>query len=248
MPKGKSRQKRTERKSTGLVPTGEPPAMDEADGVRVGEEPVPGMRLRCICRGHTEPIGRIAWSPCGRFIASPSQDGTVRIWDANNGKCLAVLEADGWVQCVKWSPDGAILASGEKGHLIHLYDVSSISRRTGDEPKTTVLLRTLTHAGAGRAAPAAVVVSLSWSHDQKVLASSSNIDDDIRLWNPSTGLLLRKLSGHHPPINSVAWSLNNIHYCPVKSRIESAGWGHRVSCRGSRTAAKPVKWAFSRIG
>ena len=38
------------------------------------------------------------------------------------------------------------------------------------------------------------------------------------------------------------------HYCPVKSRIESAGWGHRVSCRGSRTAAKPVKWAFSRIG
>ena len=39
-----------------------------------------------------------------------------------------------------------------------------------------------------------------------------------------------------------------LHYCPVKSRIESAGWGHRVSCRGSRTAAKPVKWAFSRIG
>jgi hypothetical protein len=27
--------------------------VDEADGVRVGEEPVPGMRLRCICRGHS---------------------------------------------------------------------------------------------------------------------------------------------------------------------------------------------------
>ena len=39
-----------------------------------------------------------------------------------------------------------------------------------------------------------------------------------------------------------------IHYCPVKSRIESAGWGHRVSFRGSRTAARPVKWAFSRKG
>ena len=25
-------------------------ALDSADGVRVGEEPVPGMRLRCICR------------------------------------------------------------------------------------------------------------------------------------------------------------------------------------------------------
>ena len=38
------------------------------------------------------------------------------------------------------------------------------------------------------------------------------------------------------------------HYCPVKSRIESAGQGHRVSFRGSRTAARPVKWAFSRKG
>ena len=35
-------------------------------------------------------------------------------------------------------------------------------------------------------------------------------------------------------------------YCPVKSRIESAGWGHLVSFRGKRTAARPVKWAFSR--
>ena len=56
--------------------------IDEADGVKVGEEPVPGMRLRCICRGHTGIIGRIAWSPCGRFIASPSKDMTIRIWDA----------------------------------------------------------------------------------------------------------------------------------------------------------------------
>ena len=38
------------------------------------------------------------------------------------------------------------------------------------------------------------------------------------------------------------------HYCPAKSRIESAGWGHRVSFRGGRTAARPVKWAFSRKG
>jgi hypothetical protein len=34
--------------------------------MEVGKEVVPGMRLRCICRGHTGTIGRIAWSPCGR--------------------------------------------------------------------------------------------------------------------------------------------------------------------------------------
>ncbi len=55
------------------------------DFMEVGHEVVPGMRLRCICRGHTKTILCIAWSPCGRFIASPSEDKTIRIWDANNG-------------------------------------------------------------------------------------------------------------------------------------------------------------------
>ena len=48
------------------------------------------------------------------------------------------------------------------------------------------------------------------------------------------------------PVRRTGKSL--FHYCPVKSRIESVGWGHRVSFRGSRTAARPVKWAFSRKG
>ena len=82
-------------------------------GVRVGEEPVSGMRLRAISRGHTGEIGRIAWSPCGRFIASPSFDNTIRIWDANDGKCFAVLEGHrDIVYCVAWSPNGAQLISG----------------------------------------------------------------------------------------------------------------------------------------
>ena len=53
---------------------------DRVDGVCVGEEPLPGMKLRAICRGHTGSIGRISWSPCGDFIASPSDDKTIRIW------------------------------------------------------------------------------------------------------------------------------------------------------------------------
>ena len=45
------------------------------------------------------------------------------------------------------------------------------------------------------------------------------------------------------------WALQiQHHYCPVRSRIESAGWGDRVSFHGSLMAARPVKWAFSQIG
>ena len=37
------------------------------------------------------------------------------------------------------------------------------------------------------------------------------------------------------------------HCCPVKSRIESIGWGHRGIRLGSRMAGVPVKGAFFRI-
>ena len=77
----------------------------QGDFMEVGKEVVPGMRLRRICRGHTGTIGRIAWSPCGRFIASPSEDKSIRIWDANDATCRAVLEGhDDKVYCVAWSP------------------------------------------------------------------------------------------------------------------------------------------------
>lgn len=89
---------------------------------------MPGMRLRCICRGHYDTIGRTAWSPCGRFIASPSQDHTIRIWDANNGKCLEVLrDPSGSVNCVSWSNDGQTLASGRRG-TVCLWDLQTSSK------------------------------------------------------------------------------------------------------------------------
>ena len=51
-----------------------------------------------------------------------------------------------------------------------------------------------------------------------------------------------------PTSKMIARLIARDHYCPVRSRIESAGWGDRVSFHGSLMAARPVKWAFSQIG
>ena len=51
------------------------------------------------------------------------------------------------------------------------------------------------------------------------------------------------------PLEKLAMRFLNMtaHCCPVKSRIESIGWGHRGIRFGSRMAGVPVKRAFFRI-
>lgn len=96
---------------------------EPADGVNVGESPVLGLTLRRILRGHTDIITRIAWSPDGRFLASPSFDTTIRIWDVARGECAAVLEGhQGAVYTVVWSPDGHRLASGGKDGIVRIWN------------------------------------------------------------------------------------------------------------------------------
>src|SRR4051812_353116 len=90
-----------------------------------GEIPT-GFTLRHTLRGHYNAICRIAWSPDGRMLASPSNDGTIRIWDAESGKALAVLEGHtGIVYNVAWSPDGRTLISTGQGYWMVLWDTNT---------------------------------------------------------------------------------------------------------------------------
>ena len=51
-----------------------------------GAKEIPrGFKLRHTLRGHEGAIFRIAWSADGRFLASPSVDNTVKLWDAATG-------------------------------------------------------------------------------------------------------------------------------------------------------------------
>ena len=75
----------------------------------------PGVKLVCTLRGHTDTIGRIAWSPDGRILASPSVDKTIRLWEAETGKHLLTLEGhkDG-VTSVAFDSLGNTLISGSR--------------------------------------------------------------------------------------------------------------------------------------
>ena len=108
---------------------------------QIGAAPADGLTLS----GHTGAVNTLAFSPDGRQLASAGNDGSVRIWNSEDGEQLAVLTADessgagNFINLVVYSPDGKWLASGSSDGGVRLWRVPDCrrarpgsSRRNGD--------------------------------------------------------------------------------------------------------------------
>jgi WD40 repeat protein len=138
--------------------------------------------------GHADVVASVAWSPKGRCVATGSYDGTVKVWDVENGRLLNTLAGhDESVNSVSWSPDGTRLASGSDDETVMVWEAASGR-----------LLNVL--AGHDNS-----VFSVSWSPDGKHLASGSR-DQTVMLWDAASGRLLNTLAGHDNSVFSVSWS------------------------------------------
>ena len=137
---------------------------------------------------HTGPVNGVAWSPYGTRLVSGGSDRVLRIWEAETGEFVHLLNGHtGSINCVDWSPDGKIIASGSDDMSVILWDAAygrEITRLTG-------------HTG--------YINDVRFSPDGKLLASSSR-DGSIILWDVNLMKPLDQLKGPIPVVESIAFS------------------------------------------
>jgi WD40 repeat protein/tRNA A-37 threonylcarbamoyl transferase component Bud32 len=162
---------------------------------------------RLSLKGHTGPVRGVAYSPDGTRLASASNDGTVKVWDAATGQlALSLTGHTAVVLSVAYSPDGKRLASAG-GELDKPGEVKVWDLATGQEA-----LSLKGHTSE--------VLSVAYSPDGKRLAGAS-YDGTVRVWDAATGQEALSLKGHTHWVFSVAYS-------PDGKRLASASYDGTV--------------------
>jgi len=147
---------------------------------------------------HNAEVWSVAFSPDGKQIATASQDGTAKIWDAFTGKELLTLSSHiGSVNGVAFSPDGKLIATASDDQTVKVWDAA-----TGTE-----LLTLSGHT--------ALIYRVAFSPDGTHLVTAST-DNSAKVWDITTGRELFTLSGHDAPVFDAAFN-------PDGTRIATSG-------------------------
>jgi len=145
----------------------------------------------CTLKGHSKCVNSVAFSPDGKFVASGSDDKTIKLWEISTKKVIKTLKGHkSEVTAVAFSPDGKYIVSGDnkEDSALKLWEVSS-----GREVRSL----------EGQLA----VYSLTFSPDGKhVISGGLSHDETIKLWDVSTGRVTRVFSGHRDWVRTVAFS------------------------------------------
>ncbi|WP_261561806.1 pentapeptide repeat-containing protein [Frankia tisae] len=111
-------------------------------------------------------------------IVTVSTDCLVRLWDALTGEPVGELHGHrGWIWPITLSPDGTLLATGDRGGDVRVWDVAS---------------RELRHTLPGHGER----VWTAAFHPSRPLLVTGDSSGTARLWDPRTGSLVQVLGGH----------------------------------------------------
>jgi WD40 repeat protein len=100
-----------------------------------------GLRLRHTARGHDFFVKEMSWSPDGRMLAAPCDNGTIEVWNAESGLIIRRISiaAKGAFPAT-WISNDRVITLGPRGitpeqRLIDLNTISSYAVETGQREK-----------------------------------------------------------------------------------------------------------------
>jgi len=144
-------------------------------------------------KGHSGDVISAAFTPNGRYLLSGSDDKTIIIWDGRTGRFIKVLARQNrTVDSLSISPDGTkvltgqALESGERSN--NVFSIPSGNKITSFTKHTNIVLAT------------------DISPNGRIAATGGGNDQEIYLWDLTTGEVKHKMVGKGKSIWSVGFS------------------------------------------
>jgi len=203
-----------------------------ADDRRVIVFDVEAGRREMALDGYEGEVASVAFSPDGRWLASGSWTGELRLWDLRASESIALPNQNNAVPHVRWSPDGSWLASLDHPNALIIWDLETRQPRarwtSSFASHEKPVISFAVHPDGSRVAVcddngfievfsleslrvtnndmghSEAVRALAFRHDG--LLASCGVDRRVHLWNIETGDLTEALKGHRGPVLSAAFS------------------------------------------
>ncbi len=147
--------------------------------------------------GHIDGVYDVTFAPDGKRFVSAGGDGTIKIWDATDGRELMTLHGHEFpVISVKFSPDGKRIASVCRNGKVKVWDAQS---------GTEMMTLTTDESLSGFLPPVWIQGQVAFSPDGKKIVAPSQYGT-IKVWDANSGTSLMTLTGHKRRIKAFAFT------------------------------------------
>lgn len=200
-------------------------------------------QLQTTLEGHKRGVTAIAYSPNGEVLTSGDFDGVMKIWDIDTGQHRHIQTPHSIVSDVVFSPNGQTILSWRSGDFL-LWDVDTAKiiaklkdtdgiRRIVYSPDGKLLVGTndwwihLWDAETGKIKMAFKVQAPRWrtllsiTPDGKTLASVSQNNDKVQLWDLQTQQLKKTLKGRPELVKTIHVDEGELFFQISSKRVSS---------------------------
>jgi WD40 repeat protein/serine/threonine protein kinase len=151
--------------------------------------------------GYGDNMGVMQFSRDGRYLATESGDGIVRLWSMIDGRVYAELQGhEDSLVGIEWCPDGERLATASADGAVRLWNFEN-----GEQ------LLDVHHED---------LTDVDWSPDGSLLATASRAGT-VCIWRSYDGSRISVLEGHRERVLATSWS-------PGGSRLASRSFGGKI--------------------